>query len=554
MAEDMISKPHRRAASLLNLAVVSLFLQPPAHAVSPANADRPSARLYVHEAKQGDTLLGLASRYLLRVSDWKVLEKLNAIGDSRRIPVGTKVKIPVELMRTELTPASVVRATGKAELGANNLAANAVLKEGDAIRTGDDGFVTLRLADGSTLTLQPHSVLKVKTTRQLVNTGGVSDTQFKLDSGRLETRVAKQRGDAARYEIETPTSNMGVRGTVFRVGSDGSAKSQSEVTEGLVAADSTDPKFPGAVTVAAGYGTIVEAGKPPSPPVQLLAPPMLAQAEAISESADIRVAFGAVPGAASYRGQVAVDSTFTQLLADVPSRTNEISFRDLPDGQLYVRVRGIDAQGLEGRDAQGSRSIKARPFPPSALEPGMCTRLAAGPSHLRWKPTGDAKAFRLQLTTKSDAAFGVPLLDKSKLVESSFAVDRPLVPGSWIWRVASVDATGKQGPWSPVHTFDVQPPALVFRPYPDKTGRVIGIGEEDRKYQVQAARDSRFASIVADRVVDGRVDLSDLPVNAYFVRARLAEAGGTTSDWSPAWRLEVYPGGWQLIDIAGSRR
>jgi hypothetical protein len=117
-----------------------------------------------------------------------------------------------------------------------------------------------------------------------------------------------------------------------------------------------------------------------------------------------------------------------------------------------------------------------------------------------------------------------------------------------------VDAQGKQGPWSQAGAFDVQPPLMKFTPYPDKSGRVIGIGDEKHKVQVQASRDARFANVVTDRVVDGQVDFSDLPVNAYYVRARLASTGATGGEWSPAWRLEVYPGGWQLIDLAGRAR
>ena len=551
---------------LTALGLVPAGLYSTVHAAQSSKPGGADARMYIHDAKHGDTLLGLAARYLIRPADWKTLEKLNAIADPRRIPVGTQVKIPVELMRTEFAPATVLRATGKAEVGNAGLAPNTVLKEGDAIRTGENGFVTLKLADGSTMTLQPRSQLVVKTTRQLVNSGGVTDTQLRLENGRLETRVAKQRGSAARYEIDTPTSNMGVRGTIFRVSTDGSSKSQSEVTEGLVAAASVDPKFPGTVDVAAGFGTIVEAGKVPSAPVQLLEPPALKQAEASSEVPDVQIAFGAVPGAVTYRGQAALDGTFTQLVADVTSSGNDIALKDLPDGTLFVRVRGVDAQGLEGRDAQGTRTIKARPFAPALLQPENGSRFAASPAELRWKPAADAKAYRVQLGQSPDqstgkaaadatgAEFAVSVLDKPAIADTELKVGRALPPGRWTWRVASVDAQGKQGPWSAAHSFDVRPVPMTFTAYPDKNGRVIGIGDEKQKVQVQASRDARFTQVAADRVVDGKIDFAELPVYAYYLRARVADGTGSAGEWSPVWRLEVYPGGWQLIDIAGRTR
>ena len=123
-----------------------------------------------------------------------------------------------------------------------------------------------------------------------------------------------------------------------------------------------------------------------------------------------------------------------------------------------------------------------------------------------------------------------------------------------MWRVASVDAQGKQGPWSTAQSFDVRSVPMTFTAYPDKSGRVIGIGDEKQMVQVQASRDARFTQIAADRIVDGQIDLAELPVHAYHLRARLAGSAGTAGDWSPVWRLEVYPGGWQLIDIAGRAR
>ena len=41
----------------------------------------------------------------------------------------------------------------------------------------------------------------------------------------------------------------------------------------------------------------------------------------------------------------------------------------LPDGEYRVRVRGVDATGLEGRDAEWPLTLDARPEPPVLVSP-----------------------------------------------------------------------------------------------------------------------------------------------------------------------------------------
>jgi hypothetical protein len=116
----------------------------------------------------------------------------------------------------------VVAVRGQVEANNQMLVAGQTLAERDKINTGDDGFVTIKLADGSTLTIQSKSSVELERTRQLANTT-VGESVVRLERGRLETAVTKQNA-AAKYEVRTPTSNMGVRGTMFRAGTDESGK------------------------------------------------------------------------------------------------------------------------------------------------------------------------------------------------------------------------------------------------------------------------------------------------------------------------------------------
>ena len=525
-----------------------------------ALADAP--RFYVYQAVQGDTLIKLANRFLSNKHDWQTLQTHNALKEPNRISVGTAIRIPVVAMRTEPAPAVVMASKGRVESGAETVTSGMKLREGDAIKTGDDGFVSILLADGSTIAVQAKSILRIERARQLTNTDGVLDSIVRLDSGRLETRAARQKGSAARFEIRTPTSNMGVRGTIFRVAADETGnKGQGEVTEGLVGVESasTDAAAPSkALGLAAGFGSIVEAGKAPSAPVALLAAPDLKSLPPRAAKATVSFTFPPVGNAVAYRGQIAADAKFTRLIADASATSPTLRFTDLPDGELFFRARGVDVLGLEGNDAAHAFQIAARPFAPALQLPPESGRMNNGNVRFVWKPAGEAVSYRLQVAERED--FAKPITDKPALSVPAYAIEVPLKSGAYVWRVASINAKGAIGPWSDAQRFDVRATAPLLRPKHGRKNIVLLLDGGANQYQVQVARDECFSKIVLDRVAAGAdVELTGLGVNVYYVRLRTVavNAGAVPTEgglWSETGTLEVYPNDWWLATYPSPAR
>ena len=522
-----------------------------------ARADEP--RLFTHIAQNGDTLIKLAKRYLVDQNDWQIFTKFNTIAEPRRLVVGSKIKIPVSAMRVETAAVEIIATQGSVESSAGAVERGSKVKEGDKLSTGDGGFVTIKLADGSTLTVQPKSSVRVETARQFVNSGGVTDTVVRLDSGRVETNVVKQKNPGGRYEIRTPTSNMGVRGTIFRVGADDSGlRGQSEVVDGLVVVTSASPKSAAinatsdATSVAqglplrTGFGTFVVAGKAPSPPIALLPAPDVTSLPKQIETPDPKFTFPAVTAALSYRAQIAVDAAFTNLIANASSLTPNMAFVNLPDGALFLRVRGVDVNALEGKDAAHAFSIKARPLPPLLTEPRDNARSSSGRVKLAWLASTEAVAYRVQIA--GDATFANPIVDEKVASLFSLSPALTLKPANYFWRAASVNAKGNTGPWSRTAGFVVVTEAPDLNMSSGGGSRSIEIvGSAAASHQVQIARDERFINIASDRVITGnRFELGELPVNAYYIRVRTVvgtekpneQPSGT---WSVPRLLEIYP-------------
>jgi hypothetical protein len=165
-------------AKILCTATIALSI-----CTSTAAVAQTATRYFVHTATSGDTLIGLADRYLIEKKNWQSIQNENEIPNPRRIKPGTEIRIPIALMRSEPATAKVIAVQGSVEGTAGAVEKGAVLNEGAGIKTGENGSVTLQLADGSTIIVQSKSQVKLEVARLLANTGGVPSTTVGLGSG-----------------------------------------------------------------------------------------------------------------------------------------------------------------------------------------------------------------------------------------------------------------------------------------------------------------------------------------------------------------------------------
>jgi hypothetical protein len=513
---------------------------------SPAKLNQTDERIYLHTAVKGDTFGKLAQRYFVNRGDFNTLMKYNANTNPNAIPVGSAVRMPVSAMRADFAAAEVVTVSGQAALNGGKIVQGQKLNERDKLSTGDSGFVTLKLVDGSTITVQSKSAVEIERSRQLANTS-VGESVIKLESGRLESSVTKQ-SPAARYEIRTPTSNMGVRGTVFRAAADPTnKKALSEVVEGAIGVSAASASPANGIALPAGFGTTVEEGKAPTAPVKLLAAPALRSTSVAETRPSITMDFPSVAGAAGYRAIVAQDQAFLQPVAEVVAKEPKVNFDNLPDGKLYLRVRAIDSAGLEGLNAEQSLTVAARPFAPTLVAPLPSATLAQGQVKFSWNLTASVPTkYRLQIAR--DVRFSDVVFDKKEISAPPLLLTETLTQGSYFWRMASIDQSGREGPFGDVMSFSVQPSRLTIAKKLDgNRARFSWKGEVGALYQYQVSRRESFTDIVLDRVItESNLSIEGLPKNTYFIRARQVGIGSTPekiiapSDWSEWVMVEIF--------------
>jgi len=358
--------------------------------------------------RPGDTLWGLARKYMDTAHRWPELQRINAVPVPERLRVGQVLNLGGLAAVLHVSGSVLLqRASGLEQ----PLAAGTTLAEGDLLTTGRDGFVTVGFADGSRVVLPSSS------SARLIEAHG-QRTQLELLNGRAESYVEKQK--EREFEIRTRSYALGVKGTHFRVRSEG-AEQTLEVLEGKVQA----------TELSGGRSTDVSAlqGMPLSvagtgPEVRSLLPPPAQRTETDRNT----VAAQPVAGAAAYHLQLATDPGFLRLAAESRAQTPRFVLADsLATGFYHTRVSALDAQGIEGQASEGV-TFMAPAQAPMASE---VHALGNGRWEIRWTTrAGRSHTFALAKTPD----FASPVVVESGTFTSGVTVGPLDGPARYYWR------------------------------------------------------------------------------------------------------------------------
>ena len=513
--------------------------------VAGAQAERVDAD-WRYRIRPGDTLITLTEDWLAPPRSWRDLQQLNRVPDPLRLRPGATLRMPVAWLRREAGVAEVVFARGEvtfqrgaAGAAPEPLTTGAPLHSGDRIRTGAQSSASLRFADGSRLLVPPDSDVSLEQLLVL-GRGALPAVRIGVQQGGADSRVVPNAQRVPLYEVRTPHVNLGVRGTEFRVQAAGS-RSRMQVLSGAVHADGLGPD------VAAGQGLLAEGTARSVAP--LLPAPDLGGLVPLVERLPLHLSWvGGPGGAVAWRAQLYAAGDFDRLLLDAvvgePAATWPEA-RDLADGDYTLRVRGIDVRGQEGAAADAAVRLQARPEPPFIQAPAAGAVSYDGGMVLAWTRNTAAPDVRLQIAR--DAEFKDLALQPPPIAAASYEARLP--DGSYHWRVASVEASGRAGPFSDAQRFEIQPPP----PAPPPAEAEVS-GEQLRlrwrgdpgvtRYELEWAGTEAFDGPGLQRFTTDQPELA-LPrpsPGSYFLRARAFNAAGAAGPWGQTQRIEQpYP-------------
>lgn len=501
------------------------------------------AQDWIYTVSKGDNLWNLTEDYLHDVSYVEKVRQLNNIEDPWHILPGTKIRIPGEWIRQYPAIARVMTLQGSATiLEAGNdqsqpLAVGSIAMLGDVISTAADTSLVLGFLDGSRILIQENSQLKINRIMLLEYTG-MSDVHLELKSGRVETLVAPKKGTARRFQIKTPATVTSVRGTDYRVSAEAQAQeSRAEVVQGKVYVEGRRKTR----QLTGGFGTLTRAGQEPLPPVKLLPPPDIGYVPEIFTRVPLQFTLPELEPEQSYRTQIARTDEFLDILYDKVTTNALIRGPDLADGAYSLRVRAIDANLIEGLNAQRRVNVNAKPEPPFLVEPkeGAGVLIEESPEFV-WSKRENIDRYHFQFA--ADEEFQQLLIDLSDVADTSVTVSEQQPVGKYYWRVAAIDEDG-DGPFSDGQLMRRILPAPELEA-PEISDESLMIrsrkGLPGQRYHIQMAASEDFEDLILDQQAEEPIFEIPRPDGGeYYVRIRTIDPDGFVGPFGAVQTIDV---------------
>lgn len=507
----------------------------------------------VHIVQPGDNLYVLAQRYLDDPQQWPQLQHLNQVSHPRRLMPGSRLVIPAALARPEPAVADVLHVAGQPRVRrdpqdpASPLVVGGQVPEGAQIDVGDDGFVTLRLADGSVVRLSAGTQVRLRELRH-APAPGHAQSGLDLERGRVDATVKTLPTPRSRFEVRTPRAVGGVRGTTFGVAVGSGGDLIGDVREGAIQVRSrTAPPDAEGTLVQAGQGVRVGATTSVAP---LLPPPDLSRVPDVVEDASlIELPLARDTGATAWQVRIASDEAAEHVVRNATFAQPVARFPSLDDGPYLLAVRAIDGQGIPGTEAMRRLVVNAHPTPPLLREPRQGQRVLGPAIELLCTEGVEAVGYRFEVAR--DAGF-TDLVAQTPDLARCQHTERPLPPGRYVWRVAAVarDAQGQrdQGPFSQPVPFEVvalppTPTALSLSGNGSDTLSVSWNASPGGpwRHQIQLAHDEAFVRLLDDQQLAEPAFIRPMPApGRYHVRVRQIDAEGLPGAWGEPQRLNVH--------------
>lgn len=529
-----------------------------------------------HRVEEGETLPSIAATYLRAPKQWPLLQKLNRIQDPNKLTVGTMLQIPARLMKpgaitarvefvrgspTAISAAAADESTapgrkparGAAKVPApasaiaEPLAIGNTLVEGAKIQVPEDGYLLLRLADGSIVRILAGSDVELKRLRRRGAASDSFESVIDVRGGKVESEVSKQPKGRV-FEIHAPGAVASVRGTHFdvTVGLDG--RTGTSVSEGTVAVQARKQArgtsrnaSGGGTTITAGQGVLVEGNGKLGTRRALPAAPDLTPLPGEYQDADqLVIDLGESEASTRHEVRIARDGTFREVLRDGMFPGRAVKFAALDDGDYTLGVRSVDTDGLAGAEASRSIRIHARPVPPLYQSPAPGARVTSEAAQLVCSEVAGTEV-HLQVSSRAD--FSQPEIDQPGLSRCRLGL-ATLPLGDYYWRVATVQTPGPgQGPFAAPQRF-----SLVATP---KVG-TLDVGDAGdtptlswsavagHSFHGQIAKDEAFRHIVLEADLNApRWTITGIERGAYYVRLRARDASGAEGPYSPPRLLRI---------------
>lgn len=324
------------------------------------------ARVFAPDELQKSTSLGVAYDNLVREGNYT---ELTRIGEEYLQSL-EEIRKTIERKRNEEIDALLAERNGdvtkrKGFLGEWKQALKGdMLQRADGLRTGMESFAQLAFTDGVEVVVDPNSTVVIRE-----STMDRLDQRVRRDialvKGSLLTKLTESAKERNNFTFQAGTSESQVRSGKFWA---------SAVEERRVKLSNYDGTMDvsanrGTVRLKTNEGTVVEKGKEPLPPVQLLAAPMLAWngIDSVIYSDNIVLRWNTIPASTGYKVELCKSKDFNADIRIITSSLPAARLNNIDLGIVYIRLTAVDQYGLRGMESPMYKLMRVEDKLPPAI-------------------------------------------------------------------------------------------------------------------------------------------------------------------------------------------
>lgn len=384
--------------------------------------------------RPADSIQAVAKRMLNPKHSWSDLARHNRIDNAKNVQAGSIIKIPMSWLKVQPKPAKVLSVNGNVLHKKARLSTYKMLKANQNIQVGDEvksrnGTALIKLADTSIIRLESDSHIHFNRLSHFGDTG-MTDTKIRLKRGGVINTVAPlKRG--SRYEVSSPSAVAAVRGTEFRMRTEGN-RTKIEVTEGKVEFGNRQ------------HSSIINTGEAaevstPSAQIatrQLFPAPQKQTTQDSLSDLPTQFTWAPVPGAEGYKYELSEMDQGEQLQAGEMSNP-ELELANLKSGRYLLAMRAIDAEGFEGLNDLTQLEIALEGQAPMPLQPLDAIVANSAAVQFSWKVSNPSDLSKVQVS--KDPEFIDLIVDAPFGNNKTFSPSPALKPGEYFWRVVALN-------------------------------------------------------------------------------------------------------------------
>ena len=239
-----------------------------------------------------------------------------------------------------------------------------LLAQSDGVKTGDASFAQLAFTDGVEVVVDPNSTVVIRESK-MDKLDQTVRRDIALVKGSLLTKLTESAKERSNFTFQAGSSESQIKSGKFWASAIEERRVKLSNYDGTMDVSANNKK----VKLNQNEGTVVEKGKDPLPPVQLLSAPQLKwnSIDSVIYDSEFLLAWNSIEKSGSYKIEICKEKEFNTTIKSFISSQTSFLLKNIEIGILFVRVLAIDKLGLRGIESPTYRLVRVEDKLPPAI-------------------------------------------------------------------------------------------------------------------------------------------------------------------------------------------